>query len=224
MISNSKNTVKLTSEAPEPGARQRRRYLPAEQRKKELLDAALMEFSAHGYGAATIERIARRAGLSKAGVYAHYKSKDEMFEDLLIRLLTPSFPVRTWLLDGGKSLREAIETFIGQIYEPLDDPKVLAMLRLMRTESGRAPQLLRRWREEVVLPYLDEQQRVIDECVAKGLMRASALTRYFHLGLAPLFMAAQWRLTFDEAEVREEIDKIRQMHQEVLMELLVTEP
>ncbi|WP_373332575.1 TetR/AcrR family transcriptional regulator [Thiopseudomonas alkaliphila] len=38
-----------------------RHYLPSEQRKKDLLDAALVEFSEHGYVAATMSKIATRA-------------------------------------------------------------------------------------------------------------------------------------------------------------------
>ncbi|NYT63666.1 TetR/AcrR family transcriptional regulator [Alcaligenaceae bacterium] len=208
---------------PDAGARQRRQYLPTEQRKKDLLDAALIEFSSHGYGAATIARIATRAGLSKAGLYAHYKSKDEIFEDLLISLLTPSFPVQTWLLKEGVPLPEAIDAFIEQSYARLEDPKFLAMFQLMLAESGRAPQLMQRWHEEVVQPYTDKTQQVIDECVVKGLMRASALTRHFALAISPVLMAAQWLLVFNKADTRAEVEKIRQTHHALLLELLVVE-
>ena len=49
----------------------------------QILDAALQEFSAAGYAGARMDDIAARAGLSKGGLYAHFASKEEVFEALL---------------------------------------------------------------------------------------------------------------------------------------------
>ena len=57
----------------------RRRYLPSAERKREILDAAFVEFSGQGYASTTIETIAARAGMSKAGLYAHYMSATRRF-------------------------------------------------------------------------------------------------------------------------------------------------
>ncbi|WZB73785.1 helix-turn-helix domain-containing protein [Achromobacter insuavis] len=55
----------------------------------QILDAALQEFSAAGYAGARMDDIAARAGLSKGGLYAHFASKEEVFEALLARYLSP---------------------------------------------------------------------------------------------------------------------------------------
>lgn len=213
--------MKSTKNATDQETRPKRQYLSTEERKKHLLDAALIEFSTHGYGAATIASIASRAGLSKAGLYAHYKSKDEIFEDLLVSLLTPTFPIQTWRLDTGLPLDQAIDVFIEQAYARLQDPKFLSMFQLMLAESGRAPQLIQRWHQDVLLPYIEQTQQVIDECVAEGLIRASALTEHFSLAMAPVLMAAQWLLVFNQADAWKEVEKIRQAHKALLMELFV---
>lgn len=212
----------MTSNEP----RQRRQYLTGEQRKKELLDAALLEFSSAGYVAATIERIALRAGLSKAGVYAHYKSKDEIFVELLNCLLTASFlPVKDWLFNDSVPFMSATRAFFDQLYAPLEDPKVLAMIRLLLLESGRVPHLVQRWREEVLEPFMEEQQAVINQHADKGCMRAGALTRHFFqlIVLAPLAMAAHWLLIFcaDDAEASAAyLQGVKAKHYEVLEELV----
>ena len=64
----------------------KRRYLSSAARKEEILDAALVEFSDRTYNAVTMGRLAECAGLSKAGIYAHFKSKEEIFHALLERL------------------------------------------------------------------------------------------------------------------------------------------
>ena len=57
----------------------KRRYLSSAARKEEILDAALVEFADRTYNAVSMERLAECAGLSKAGIYAHFKSKEEIF-------------------------------------------------------------------------------------------------------------------------------------------------
>lgn len=48
--------------------------------------AALAEFTAFGYRRTSIESIARRANVSRATVYAHWVSKEELFRALVSRL------------------------------------------------------------------------------------------------------------------------------------------
>lgn len=45
---------------------------------RRLMIAATQEFAARGYHATTTRDIARRAGLSPAGVYVHFRSKEEL--------------------------------------------------------------------------------------------------------------------------------------------------
>ena len=51
--------------------------------RHELLDAAAVEFAAHGYTATTVERIVERAGLSKGTFYWTFQSKEDLFVALL---------------------------------------------------------------------------------------------------------------------------------------------
>jgi AcrR family transcriptional regulator len=62
-----------------------RRRLTAEERRTEILDAALSAFSRKGYHAASIDDIAGEAGVSKALIYEHFASKQELYADLIAR-------------------------------------------------------------------------------------------------------------------------------------------
>ncbi len=56
-----------------------RRRLSSEARRGELLDAALREFGSRGYYLTQMEHVAATAGVSKALVYQHFPSKEELF-------------------------------------------------------------------------------------------------------------------------------------------------
>ena len=62
-----------------------RRRLTAEERRTGILDSALAVFSKSGYHSASIDDIAREAGVSKALIYEHFASKQELYADLIAR-------------------------------------------------------------------------------------------------------------------------------------------
>jgi AcrR family transcriptional regulator len=62
-----------------------RRRLTAEERRTELLDAALSAFSRKGYHATSLDDVAGEAGVSKALIYEHFASKQELYTDLIAR-------------------------------------------------------------------------------------------------------------------------------------------
>jgi AcrR family transcriptional regulator len=62
-----------------PSAAGVRRRLSSQARRNELLDAALREFSSRGYYLTQMEHVAATAGVSKALVYQHFPSKEELF-------------------------------------------------------------------------------------------------------------------------------------------------
>src|SRR2546430_15345269 len=47
--------------------------------RERLLDAALLVFARSGYHKAGVDEIARKAGVSKGAVYAHFTNKQELF-------------------------------------------------------------------------------------------------------------------------------------------------
>ncbi|MDQ4104184.1 MAG: TetR/AcrR family transcriptional regulator [Actinomycetota bacterium] len=62
-----------------PGAARTRRRLSSQARRRELLDAALQEFGNRGYYLTQMEHVAATAGVSKALLYQHFGSKEDLF-------------------------------------------------------------------------------------------------------------------------------------------------
>ena len=73
-----------------------RRRMPREQRRATLIDAAREEVLARGYGELTMERVARRAGVSKTLVYDHFANRRDLFLAVLgeehVRLMAAVAP------------------------------------------------------------------------------------------------------------------------------------
>jgi len=63
--------------------RPRSNRLPRNERRRQLLDAALEVFVSQGYHAAAMDEIAERAGVSKPVLYQHFPGKLELYLALL---------------------------------------------------------------------------------------------------------------------------------------------
>ena len=63
-----------------------------QQKTEAILEAALEVFSAYGFRGATVDRIARAAGLSKPNLLYYFNSKEAIYRAVLGRLL------HTWLV------------------------------------------------------------------------------------------------------------------------------
>jgi AcrR family transcriptional regulator len=73
---------------PEPEGKARRRYaprLPPEQRREQLLDAALEVILEQGYGRVSIEAVARKAGVTRPVVYDHFPNLSRLLHALVER-------------------------------------------------------------------------------------------------------------------------------------------
>ena len=55
-----------------------------ENKQQQILKAALKVFAAHGYNGATINMIAKEAGIAKGLIYSYYESKEKLVEELII--------------------------------------------------------------------------------------------------------------------------------------------
>lgn len=76
------------SKARQSGTKERRRYaprLPPEERREQLIDAALSVIVDQGYEGISIEAVARAAGVTRPVVYDHFPNLAELLQTLIAR-------------------------------------------------------------------------------------------------------------------------------------------
>lgn len=88
------------------------------------------------------------------------------------------------------------------------------------SEAGGAAQIARDRHNEVVKPYMEEQQCRLQSLVQRGLIRRSALTEDFSMVLAPFVVASMSLMLPDEASARQKLARIRELHRRLLNEML----
>jgi AcrR family transcriptional regulator len=81
-------SVRSTSGRHKRGIKPRRRYaprLPPEQRREQLIDAALKVIVERGYEGITVEAVAREAGVTRPVVYDHFPNLAHLLQALIAR-------------------------------------------------------------------------------------------------------------------------------------------
>lgn len=63
--------------------------IPAPDTRSRILAAACDEFGAHGFAAATVDRIARRARVNKAMIYYHFPNKRALYACIIRDVFAP---------------------------------------------------------------------------------------------------------------------------------------
>lgn len=135
-------------------APQRRRYaprLPPEERREQLLDAALDIIVEDGHGAASMEAVARRAGVTKPVVYGVFSDRGELLRALLEREEQRAFA----------QLAEVIPTGFDQGRDP-EDVLVETFAAFLRSVAEHP----RRWR--MILTPAEGTPAVVGEHIAAG--------------------------------------------------------
>ncbi len=87
-----------------------------EERKTQILKAALTCFARKGYHQTTMDDIVQEAGLSKGGVYWHFSSKKELFLELFESIVSDVGNLMSGVLASDASatdkLRSALDMFV----------------------------------------------------------------------------------------------------------------
>jgi len=135
-----------------------------------ILAAARAVFMESGYANASMDAITRRAGVSKATVYAHFGSKAQLFGAMVRhecdQRLAPGAPVD---FDAATPEDGLIE--LGRRYtDLLFSDNVLAVGRLVAAESVRQPELAEAFYQAGPAVSLETTTRFFEEMASRGTL------------------------------------------------------
>jgi TetR/AcrR family transcriptional regulator len=161
-----------------------------------ILDAALNVFSQHGFRGATLDQIAKEAGLSKPNILYYFSAKEEIHVTLLNQLM------ETWLdpLIEMDSNGEPLEEILNYVQRKLDMARELPReSRLFANEILQgAPRMTPHLKSDL-LPLVNDKCAVIQDWMDTGKL---APTNPRHL------MYAIWSTTQHYADFEAQLNII----------------
>jgi AcrR family transcriptional regulator len=106
-----------------------------------VLAAARRAFLAHGFGAVSMDAIARDAGVSKATVYAHFANKEELFGAVIEAVSQSRFGGFSALDLDPRDVERSLLTIAQGFLDLVLSPEAIAVNRIVIGEVSRFPVL-----------------------------------------------------------------------------------
>ncbi|MCM2310440.1 MAG: TetR/AcrR family transcriptional regulator [Steroidobacteraceae bacterium] len=110
----------------------------SETKRQEILQAADEVFRKTGYERASMDEISAQVGCSKATLYSHFASKEELLYVVLTETTDPAFRATYAALKPGTPLRPTLQQFGEQLLRLLYSPELQSLRRLVIAEAGRS--------------------------------------------------------------------------------------
>jgi AcrR family transcriptional regulator len=95
--------------------------LPAEQRRRQLLDVALEIFAATGFHATSMDEVATAAGVTKPVLYQHFPSKRALYVELLEDVGNQLLTQLASATDRATTGRQRVEEGFGAYFRFVDE-------------------------------------------------------------------------------------------------------
>ncbi len=87
----------------------------SDEKRQRILDAAIMEFSEHGFDSANINTIAQKSGISVGSLYKYFDNKEDLFLTVVHVGVETLKSILESIMTGDETLEARIETIIKAI-------------------------------------------------------------------------------------------------------------
>jgi AcrR family transcriptional regulator len=155
--------MSATHSTPRPRRWQRR----PDERPQQILGAAFRVFGTRGLHQATLDEVAREAGIAKGTIYLYFPSKAALFSAMLKARVNDFMPAVEAPRSAGPSpIRDRLLTLGRNLYRFFRSPAYLAMYRTMVSEALDFPDAAALLYREGILPA----NRRLAEIIRRGIV------------------------------------------------------
>lgn len=188
-----------------------------EERPQEILTAALQEFSVNGFAGTRLEDVATRAGICKGTIYLYFRSKEELFVEVVRDRILPHIEqLENMNKRPEGNAKDLLRQQLTTIYRELLSTDARFIPKLIISEGSRFPELAQFYFEEIITRIHKVSQSIIDRGVAAGEFRKSALNWEQQAILGPALSAVIWITVFNEFEALD-LDTYLKTHIDLLL-------
>jgi TetR/AcrR family transcriptional regulator, mexJK operon transcriptional repressor len=149
---------------------------PSRQQSAQLadriLDVAERLFLGHGFGATSIEAVAKHAGISKRTFYHRFSGKERLFEAVVRRLIDRWMPPFDTGMLSAPELVDALRNAGEYMLRIALTPEALALHRLVIHEAQRFPNLARIMYELGAASGIERIANHLETHIGSGELRA----------------------------------------------------
>ncbi|HUY77878.1 MAG TPA: TetR/AcrR family transcriptional regulator [Ktedonobacterales bacterium] len=143
----------------------------SEERRNQILEAALNVFARKGFDEARMEDIATESGVSKGGLYLYYKSKDALIEALLRSMFSVELHGMQARLAKGESATARIQSLTHTMTSLMERMSVVAPVMLEFYAIAARRESVRVFLSDALQQFRDVFAEIIRDGIARGEFR-----------------------------------------------------
>lgn len=147
------------------------RHMPEQARREQILSAARRCFIDNGYHPTRMDDIAKEAGLSKGGVYFHFKSKREVFDSLVQEEFERTMAFLDEVAGSDQPIAEKMQRlgahYLQYFQSAPDAPRFFVVMGEMALRDDE----LSRGLLEKQTQMIDAVARLIDQGIEEGVLK-----------------------------------------------------
>ena len=110
-------------------------------KRRQIMEGARTVFLASGFDGASMNDVARAAGVSKGTLYVYFDSKEQLFEALIREQRRQQAERLTELSLDSRDVRGVLLSFGCRLIEIMSRPDTLAQVRMVIAASAKFPSL-----------------------------------------------------------------------------------
>jgi AcrR family transcriptional regulator len=142
-----------------------------EERRRQILEAALTVFSQRGFHAANVSDVAAEAGVSQGTIYWYFDSKDELLKAAILHFFVDFGQITFEALEHCQTAAEKLQV-LGQTMEVfVREAEGLFTLFLSYWSSSSQREEAGRWWIDLLVEYKDLIVGIVEEGVSNGEFR-----------------------------------------------------
>jgi TetR/AcrR family transcriptional regulator len=139
-------------------------------RKRLILEAAAKSFSLYGYKATTMDQVAKLANVGKGTIYTFFKTKEELFDEIIHSLIADiRFEVES-ALDESASILENVNSVLGRVHEFRESHQLT--IKLIQEERDMGTQTVVEAMQRVEQSIIQYMKGIIQKAIDKGEIKS----------------------------------------------------
>jgi len=139
-------------------------------RKKLILEAAAKSFSLYGYKATTMDQVAKLANVGKGTIYTFFKTKEELFDDIINSLITDIRFEVEGVLDDSASILANVNNVLARIHVFRESHQLT--IKLIQEERDMGTQTVVEAMQRVEQSIIQYMKAIIQKAIDKGEIKA----------------------------------------------------
>ncbi|MEH7494250.1 TetR/AcrR family transcriptional regulator [Neobacillus niacini] len=139
-------------------------------RKKLILEAAAKSLSLYGYKATTMDQVAKLANVGKGTIYTFFKTKEELFDEIINSLIADIRFEVEGVLDDSASILDNVNNVLVRIHEIRESHQLT--IKLIQEERDMGTQTVVEAMQRVEQSIIQYMKAIIQKAIDKGEIKA----------------------------------------------------